>query len=190
MAKTDLDRIDCALLAALQKDGRLSNKELAAAVGLAPSSCHERMRRLRAIGVIRGIHAELEPAAVGVGLQALIAVRLKQHSRDLVESFREHVLSLHEVLSLFHVAGADDFLVHVVVRDANHLRDLALDAFTRRDEVAHLQTSLVFEHARAPEMPLYLPEAPLPAVPAPVAAAPRRKRKPAAAAAGKRVRRR
>ena len=157
--KPALDRIDCALLAALQNDGRLSNKELAARVGLAPSSCLERVRRLRETGVLRGVHAELDPASVGIGLQALIAVRLRQHSRDLVEAFRAHVLSLHEVISLFHVAGANDFLVHVAVRDANHLRDLALDAFTRRDEVAHLETSLVFEHARSAEMPLYLPGA-------------------------------
>lgn len=162
-----LDRIDCALLAALQNDGRLSNKELAAQVGLAPSSCLERVRRLRASGVLRGVHAELDPAAVGIGLQALIAVRLRQHSRDLVERFRAHVLSLHEVISLFHVAGANDFLVHVAVRDANHLRDLALDAFTRRDEVAHLETSLVFEHTRAAAMPLYLPGAPAQKAPKP-----------------------
>ena len=162
MAKNDLDRIDCALIAALQKDGRLSNKELAALVGLAPSSCLERVRRLRLLGVLLGVHTELNPEAVGIGLQALIAVRLRQHARDQVEAFRAHVLSLHEVLSVFHVAGADDFLVHVAVRDAHHLRDLALDAFTRREEVAHLQTSLVFEHARAPEMPIYLAAAPPP----------------------------
>jgi len=177
--RTSLDRIDCALLAALQNDGRLSNKELAAQVGLAPSSCLERVRRLREAGVIRGMHAELDPAAVGIGLQALIAVRLRQHSRNFVETFRTHVLSLHEVISLFHVAGANDFLVHVAVRDADHLRDLALDAFTSREEVAHLETSLVFEHARAPAMPLYLPDAPRPkaATPARAPAAKRTRRR-------------
>lgn len=155
MADIDLDRIDCELLAALQKNGRLSNKELAAQVGLAPSSCLARVRRLREIGAVRGVHADIDPALAGIGLQALIAVRLRQHAREIVESFRRHVLSLEEVVALFHVAGENDFLVHVAVRDADHLRDLALDAFTGRDEVVHIQTSLVFEHTRAPALPIY-----------------------------------
>ena len=131
-----LDRIDFALLAALQNDGRLSNKELAARVGLAPSSCLERVRRLRETGALRGVHAELDPAAVGIGLQALIAVRLRQHSRDLVERFRAHVLSLHEVISLFHVAGANDFLVHVAVREAVETGALSAERFAAYQKLA------------------------------------------------------
>lgn len=161
--KPGLDRMDCEILAALQNDARLSNKELAAAVGLAPSTCLERVRRLREAGVLRSFRAELDAAAVGVGLQAMIAVRLRQHSRDLVDAFRAHVVGLPEVVALYHVAGADDFLVHVAVRDAAHLRDLALDAFTRREEVAHLQTSLVFEHTRTAGLPIYAGPEPAPA---------------------------
>jgi DNA-binding Lrp family transcriptional regulator len=70
-----LDRIDFAILAALQNDGRLTNKELAGRVGLAPSSCLERVRRLREAGTLRGSHAEVDPAVLGIGLQALLAVR-------------------------------------------------------------------------------------------------------------------
>lgn len=151
----NLDRIDCDILAILQKDARLSNKELAAAVGLAPSSCLARVQRLRAEGVLRGAHAEVDPQALGVGLQALIAVQLRQHSRAQVKAFWKHALSLPEVLSVFHVAGTHDFQVHVAVRDAHHLRDLALDAFTTRSEVAHIQTSLIFEWAKGQVMPNY-----------------------------------
>lgn len=148
-----LDRIDFAILSALQKNARISNKELAAQVGLAPSSCLERVRRLAADGVLRGSHAEVDPKALGVGLQAMIAVRLSRHSRELVEAFREHALGLPEVLALYHLAGANDFLVHVAVRDSDGLRDLALTAFTTRPEVAHLETALIFEHARGSELP-------------------------------------
>jgi len=151
----NLDRIDCDILAILQKDARLSNKELAAAVGLAPSSCLARVQRLRAEGVLRGAHAEVDPQALGVGLQALIAVQLRQHSRAQVKAFWKHALGLPEVLSVFHVAGTHDFQVHVAVRDAHHLRDLALDAFTTRSEVAHIQTSLIFEWAKGQVMPNY-----------------------------------
>jgi DNA-binding Lrp family transcriptional regulator len=151
----NIDRIDCEILTILQKDARLSNKELAAAVGLAPSSCLARVQRLRAEGVLRGAHAEVDPQALGVGLQALIAVQLRQHSRAQVKAFWKHALGLPEVLSVFHVAGTHDFQVHVAVRDAHHLRDLALDAFTTRPEVAHIQTSLIFEWAKGQVMPNY-----------------------------------
>jgi DNA-binding Lrp family transcriptional regulator len=155
MVFMNFDRIDCDILALLQKDARLSNKELAAAVGLAPSSCLARVQRLRSEGVLRGAHAEVDPQALGVGLQALIAVQLRQHSRAQVKAFWKHALGLPEVLSVFHVAGTHDFQVHVAVRDAHHLRDLALDAFTTRTEVAHIQTSLIFEWAKGQVMPNY-----------------------------------
>lgn len=152
----DMDRIDFVILEHLQKDARLSNKELAAAVGLAPSSCLARVQRLRAEGVLKGAHAEVDAEALGVGLQALIAVQLRQHSRAQVKAFRKHALGLPEVLAVFHVAGAFDFQVHVAVRDAHHLRDLALDAFTTRPEVARIETSLIFEVARNRVMPNHL----------------------------------
>ncbi len=152
----DMDRIDFVIIDFLQKDARLSNKELAAAVGLAPSSCLARVQRLRAEGVLRGATTEVDAEALGVGLQALIAVQLSQHSRARVKAFWKHALGLPEVLAVFHVAGTHDFQVHVAVRDAHHLRDLALDAFTTRPEVAHIQTSLIFEVARGRAMPNYL----------------------------------
>ena len=151
----DLDRIDCGIIDLFQKDARLSNKELAAAVGLAPSSCLARVQRLRAEGVIKGAHLEVDPEALGIGLQALIAVQLREHSRARVKAFWKHVLGLPEVLAVFHVAGTHDFQVHVAVRDAHHLRDLALDAFTTRAEVAHIQTSLIFEWAKSQRLPNY-----------------------------------
>jgi DNA-binding Lrp family transcriptional regulator len=76
-----LDRIDFALLAALQKDARLSNKELAARVALAPSSCLERVRRLREEGVLTGFRAQVDPRALGIAMQALVFVRLARHAR-------------------------------------------------------------------------------------------------------------
>lgn len=148
-----LDRIDRRLVALLQNDARLSNKELAAAVGLSPSSCLERVRRLYSDGILTGAHAAAAPATLGIGLQALVAVRLARHSRDQVESFREHALSVPEVVASYHVTGGNDFLLHVAVRDTEHLREVALSAFTTRPEVAHIQTHLVFEYVRKPGWP-------------------------------------
>jgi DNA-binding Lrp family transcriptional regulator len=151
----ELDRIDCEILEALQKNARLPNKELARRVGVAPSTCLQRVRRLYEDKVLRGFHAELDPASVGVVIQAMVAVRLNRHSLELVETFREHVLGLREVVSLYHTAGANDYLVHVAVRSSDHLRDLVLASFTTRPEVAHVETSLIFERVLSDELPIY-----------------------------------
>ena len=143
-----VDRIDRAILVALQQNARLSNKELAARVGLAESSCHERVKRLLRSGVVRGFHAEVDPRVLGAGLQALVAVRLQRHTSAEVASFREAMLALDEAVQVFHVAGANVFLVHVAVRDSDALRDLILSAFTARPEVLHVETSLIYEQLR------------------------------------------
>lgn len=154
--KIDLDRIDIELIRLLRKHARMSNKDLAEAVAVAPSTALERVRRLRETGVIQGYHAELEPGAIGIGLQAMVAVRLTRHSREMVDAFHGHLLSLTEVLAFYHVAGADDFLVHVAVRDSHHLRGFLLASFTQREEVAHIETHLIFEYRRNPEVPVYV----------------------------------
>jgi DNA-binding Lrp family transcriptional regulator len=153
-----LDRIDRVILRELQNDARLSNKELAARTGLAPSSCLERVRRLREDGILRGFHAEVDPAALGIGIQALIAVRIRQHSRAMNDTFREHMLHRPEVIGTQHVAGADDYMIHVAVRDVAHLRNFTLDELTTREEVAHVETSLIFDHQRSWVLPDYAGE--------------------------------
>lgn len=150
-----LDRIDFALLRLLRKNARTPNKDLAEKVGVAPSTALERIRRLRESRAILGYHAEVAPAAIGIGLQAMVSVRLARHSREMVDSFHEHVMRLPEVLAFYHVAGADDFLVHVGVRDSEHLRDFALSAFTERSEVAHIETRLIFEFRRNTDLTVY-----------------------------------
>lgn len=152
-----MDRIDRAILAELQNDARLSNKQLAAQVGLAPSSCLERVRRLERAGILIGAHAEVNPAALGIGVQALVRIRLDRHLREPVEKFRVHLDSLDEVLGYHHLTGQDDFLVHVAARDTEHLRDLTMDAFTTRPEVARIETSLLFETCRKKALPDLLP---------------------------------
>jgi len=149
----ELDRVDLEILRLLQRNARMANKKLAQKVGVAPSTCLERVRRLVARGVLKGFRAEVQAEALGIGIQAMIAIRLRQHSRDLVKSFQDYALSLPSVLAVYHVAGANDFLVHLAAHDANHLRDLALDAFTTRPEVAHLETYLIFDYSTSSELP-------------------------------------
>ena len=153
----ELDRIDFELLRLLRKNARLANKDLAEHAGIAPSTARERVRRLREANVLQGFDAEIAAEAIGIGLQALVAVRMTRHSRKLLDSFQAHLRKLPEVLAFYHVAGAEDFLVHVGVRDSQHMRDFTLTAFTERPEVAHIQTHLIFEFQRNTELANFLP---------------------------------
>jgi DNA-binding Lrp family transcriptional regulator len=155
-----LDRTDFDILDALQNDARLSNKQLAARIGLAPSSCLERVRRLREGGVLGDAHAEVNPEVMGIGLQAMVAVRIQQQSRQVIESFHAHMVALPEVLVVYHLSGANDFLLHVAVRDPEHLRGLVLDEISGRPEVQHVETALVFDHQRRSALPNYVSEEP------------------------------
>jgi DNA-binding Lrp family transcriptional regulator len=143
-----LDRIDRQLVLALQKNARTSNKALAELVGLAPSTCLERLRRLRDRGVLRGYHADVDLGLLGRRTEAMLAVRMRAHDRELIDAFYNHVVNLPESVAVFHVSGGTDYLIHVAVRDTEHLRILMLDEITARPEVEHVETQLIFAHVR------------------------------------------
>jgi DNA-binding Lrp family transcriptional regulator len=154
-AESDLDRTDVDILRLLQNNARLSVKQVAAEIGLAPSTTHERIRRMRESGVLRGTHAEVDPGALGIGLEALFMIGLSKHKRGAVDRFMDDVATVPEVRSAFLVTGRYDLVVHVVVRDTQHLKDLALDRFTSRPGVARVETSIIFEARRRHELPVY-----------------------------------
>jgi len=150
MSKNPLDRLDRALLAALAQDARASGSALAAALGVAESTVSLRLRGLRQRGLVRGYRADVDLAALGVTLQAMIAVRLGRHGRDVIDDFRSQALTWPGVISLFHTSGADDYLLHVAARDADELRDFVLEHLTTHPAVSHAETHLIFEHAAGP----------------------------------------
>lgn len=148
-----LDRTDFGILSLLQHDATLSNKQIAAEIGLAPSSAHERLKRLRDDGVLRGAHADVDPKAMGVGLEALFLIELAKHKRGGVDHFMTEIVNVPEVRSAFLITGRWDFVVHVVARDMRHLKDLALDSFTHRPEVTRIETSIIYEARVRHELP-------------------------------------
>lgn len=143
-----LDRTDLRLLAELVENGRLTNAALAARVGIAESTCSQRVRALRESGVVRRFTADVDPAALGLGIQAVVKVRLATHGRDHVLAFQSHVQQIPGVLTIFHVAGEDDYLLHVAVESAAGLRDLVLEHLNVHPIVRHTETQLVFEVLR------------------------------------------
>jgi Lrp/AsnC family leucine-responsive transcriptional regulator len=112
-----VDEVDRSILAVLEQHGRISNAELAAQVGLSPSPCLRRVRRLEETGVIRGYRALIDPAAIGRSLRVFVGVRLMRHARTDVAAFERAVLQLREVVSSHHVTGNYDYLLQVEVAD-------------------------------------------------------------------------
>jgi DNA-binding Lrp family transcriptional regulator len=149
-----LDRIDFEILRALTKDARMSNKQIAAAVGLAQSTCLERIRSLRARGVLRGAHAEVDLAALGVGFEALLMVQLAKLGRDQVDRFVRSTAAVREVRRVFLVSGRHDLIVHVAVASMERLKQLISDRFNRHACVLRVETSMVFDHHAHHELPV------------------------------------
>lgn len=151
----ELDAVDLLILAGLQQDGRRSVKALAADAGIAQSTCAERVRGLVARGVIKGFRADVDLARLGRHEEAIIGVRVRPHSRAIADVLIAECLAMPEVLRVMHVAGPDDFLVHVAVTGTGALRDFVLDQLTARREVAAVQTYLIFDQwERAEQGPL------------------------------------
>ncbi len=147
-----LDRIDKRLLELLQKDGKLSNQELAERVNLSPSPCLRRVRRLEEAGVIRQYVALLEPSKLGLGLLAYATVRLEKHGdsvlRSPVDSFREAVESWPEVIACYAMTGEMDYLLRVEARDLEHYSRFVMDHLLRHPAVVDVKSSFALERIK------------------------------------------
>ena len=134
-------RLIARLLLELQKDARQTNKALAEKAGVAPSTCLERVRELQARGVIRGFRADVDPAAVGRPMEAILSIQQRPaQGRGMIETMLEHVRKFPETLRVMALTGTTDFIIHVAVRDMDHLRDLvwATDRATRGGATSEL----------------------------------------------------
>jgi DNA-binding Lrp family transcriptional regulator len=148
----ELDELDTAILRELQDDARRTNRDLAAAVGIAPTTALDRTRSLRQRGIIRGALLDLDLAAIGRPVQALIAVKIRPPKRQVLEEFRDWAARLPQTIGVFVVTGDEDFLLHVAVEGNQDLYAFVIDSLTQRPEVADVRTSVVYEHIRNPRV--------------------------------------
>ena len=140
----DLDRYDRAILAALQRDGRMSNQELADRIGLSPSPCLRRVRALEEAGLIGGYHALVDARKLGLSLMALLSVSMDKHTPERFANFEALVGDIPEVLECLLITGQQsDYQLKVVVRDMDAYQDLLLNRITRIPGVTGVHTSFV-----------------------------------------------
>ena len=142
------DRSDLALLALLQTQGRISNAELAERISLSPSACLRRVQRLEASGVIAGYAALVDPAKVGLGLQAFVRVQLARHDAQAIEEFSRRVNDWDEVAACHALTGDMDYLLHVIVRDLEHFSRFLLDRLLSGSFVADVNSSFVLREVK------------------------------------------
>jgi Lrp/AsnC family leucine-responsive transcriptional regulator len=143
MPQPDLDRTDLRILEVLQRDGRITNAELAERVNLSPSPCLRRLQRLEMEGVITGYAAQVDPAAIGLGMRAVVRVQLAKHDATAIERFVEQVNSWDEVVACFALTGDMDYLLHVYVANLEHFSRFLLDKLLNQAGVADVNSSFV-----------------------------------------------
>jgi Lrp/AsnC family leucine-responsive transcriptional regulator len=142
-----LDRIDKHILSLMQANGRISNLELAEQVGLSPTPCSRRVRRLEESGLIEGHVTLLNPAALGLDLTAIVGITMDRHTPDRFEDFEKAIAAMPEVIECSIVTGqAADFLVKVVVKDMHHYEKFLLGHLTRINGVTGVHSSFVLRN--------------------------------------------
>lgn len=145
MPKLKLDAIDRRILAALQRDARLTNVQLAEKVGLSPSPCLRRVRILERAGVISGYHATLDRAGLGLGLTVFVGVKVERHHDEPAAAFREAVHALAEVVSCHLVSGEADFLLQVVVPDLAAYERFLLGTLLKLPGVSDIRSNFAIQ---------------------------------------------
>jgi Lrp/AsnC family leucine-responsive transcriptional regulator len=151
----DIDRFDARILSALQRDGRLTVVDLAESIGLSPTPCARRVKALEASGAIEGYAAVLDPTLVGLGVLAIVQVKLTEHTDETVGRFEREILLMDEVTKCFAMTGSYDFILEVYGKDLEALSNVVLKKLIRVPNVRDMQSSVVLSTVkRSARIPL------------------------------------
>jgi Lrp/AsnC family leucine-responsive transcriptional regulator len=148
MAAVALNRTDRKLLDLLQREGHLTNLELAAKVNLSPSACLRRVRALEEAGVIRGYVALLDPRKVGLGLMGFVNVKLEKRGRMPTDQFARAVKDWPEVMACHSLTGDMDYLLRVQVEDLEHFSRFVMESLLKHPGVIDVKSSFVLEEIK------------------------------------------
>ncbi|KAF0676456.1 Lrp/AsnC family transcriptional regulator [Profundibacterium mesophilum] len=145
---SQIDETDRRLIAAIQKAGRATNAELGAMAGVSPSSCHRRIARLEAIGVIQGYAGVIDRRAVGLAATVFVEITLSTQADDVLDAFEREVARIPEVLECHLMAGTADFLLKVVAADTDDFARIHRANLARLPGVAQMQSSFALRSVR------------------------------------------
>jgi len=145
----NLDAIDLRILSALQADGRLTNQELADQVGLSPSPCLRRVRRLEREGFIRGYRAVLDRESVGLGLTVFVEIKVEKHSRDNAQALQEALLAMPEVVACHMVSGTADFIAEIVVANLKAYERLLMEKLLTLPMIGDIRSNFALSRVKS-----------------------------------------
>jgi Lrp/AsnC family transcriptional regulator, leucine-responsive regulatory protein len=149
MPNLELDAIDQKIVATLQENGRLTNVELADRIGLSPSPCLRRVKRLESRGYIQAYRAMLDRKRVGLGLTVFVGVKIEAHANDKAVAFQEAIIAMPETVSCHLVAGDIDYLLEVVVPDLDHYQRYLVDKLLNLPIVREVRSNVVLQSLKA-----------------------------------------
>jgi Lrp/AsnC family leucine-responsive transcriptional regulator len=149
MPKCELDAIDRRIVTELQTNARLSNIELAEKVGLSPSPCLRRVRRLERDGFIDGYRASLRRGRVGLGFSAFVAVQLNGHANEHALSFERAIVALPEVVACHLVSGEADYLLEVVVPELEDYQHFLVGKLLNLSIVREVRSNIAIQTLKA-----------------------------------------
>lgn len=143
-----MDRTDREILKALQANAKLTNKELAAQLGLTITPVYERIKKLEKEGYISHYAAIVNPQMIDLGLQVFCSVSLKDHQREFIEQFERDVVALEEVVECYHIGGRFDYLLKVIVKDMDTYRMFVSKKLAELDNIGNVQSSFVMSEIK------------------------------------------
>lgn len=159
-SKHKLDDIDRQILRDLQNDGRMSNVDLAARIGISAPPCLRRVKALEESGAIRGYHADINPATLDYNVTVFAHVALANHSDQDLHSFSALINTWPMVRDAYMMTGEFDFMLRIVARDWDHYQKFLIDTVTASPNVAHVKSSLTIRCVKAlPGVPVEDPKA-------------------------------
>lgn len=138
-----LDALDKKILRLLQKDARLNTKEIADKIGLSVTPTYERLKKIEKTKIIKGYVALLDPQVIGKNCSAFCTITLRLHSAPLLKQFEQALRTFPEVMECYHVAGAYDYLVKIVVDNMNDYKNLLVNKLAAIENVSNVQSAFI-----------------------------------------------
>ena len=146
--RDELDSKDIQILSLLLNNARLSNKEIAAKIDIAQSSTHDRIKKLTQKGYLKGATAQIDQKKLGLEIEVILEIKLNRQHRSIIAEFTKKASQLPGVLQLFHMAGNNDFILHIAVKDSDELRGFILDQLSTLDYIQSTQTTMVLHNEK------------------------------------------
>jgi len=144
----DLDKTDLKILQILQTDGRITNLQLSSNVGLSPAPTLERVKKLERAGIITSYHAELDAKSMGIGIQAFMMVSLAINKNNAINKFETKIAEISEIVDCYHLTGAADYLLKIMVTDINAYDILIREKLSMIEEITSMQSLIVLSQVK------------------------------------------